>query len=254
MPPMSSTMPSHAQAEPLAEQEPAADGRPEDAETGPTWRRPPRDPCRARRATGRQKASPTMPSEANPMNLRRNPCDLASSRLATISSSAATITANNESEKNELMTPAPRLGGTLGGPAFGCAVMDQQRPAENRQQCEEALHIHGLTEQEHAHEGDHRKPEAFPERIGDADGEPGRGEGKAVVRKPDQREHGHEPPRWGPSSQPSCWDIFITEVPPTSNTMAQNKKKPMLHMRYRRHRKLRRLEAHTRKQSAATPG
>ena len=30
--------------------------------------------------------------------------------------------------------------------------------------------------------------------------------------------------------------------------------KPMLHMRYRRHRKLRRLEAHTRKQSAATPG
>ena len=131
--------------------------------------------------------------------------------------------------------------------------MDQQRPAKNGKQRHEALQVHSLTEQEHAHEGDHRKPEAFPERIGDADGEPGRGEGKAVVRKPDQREHGHEPRVR--AEQPA---FVLGHLHHRGSAHFKNdgteQEKPMLHMRYRRHRKLRRLEAHTRKQSAATPG
>ena len=80
-----------------------------------------------------------------------------------------------------------------------------------------------LTEQETLTSVIMGQPEAFPEGIGHADGKPGRGKRKAVVRKPDQREHGYKP-ALGPRSQPSCWDIFITEVPPTSKRMAQNKK------------------------------
>src|SRR5699024_10914689 len=103
-----------------------------------------------------------------------------------------------------------------------------------------------------AYERDHGQPEAFPEGIGHADGKPGRGKRKAVVRKPDQREHGYKP-RIGAEEPAFVLGHLHHRSPAHFKKNGTEQKKPMLHMRYRRHKNLRRLEAHTREQSAATP-